>query len=295
MNIKNIFLVSMTVLAMAAPVQNVFASGVATIQGKNPQDSTMEVEYMDGGKLRMNVPKKEGRDSYMLLLDGKTYVVSKSGGEIMVLDMAQLGSMARGMGLSMGGGDSFKQELVSYSKTGKSETVAGYKGSVYTLSWRDSQGTHTADAVLSGHKNVREFSAAWMEMAEAMAQSMGQQIISEESIWNFLDKQGMGILRLGDDFRVVSIESRKLDPNRFVLPAEPMKMPTMGGMGRVPAQASSGSPEEQQGSSWGSLFGQKAERQKDRQVDQAERTVDYQVDKMVDKAVGGVLKGVFGR
>jgi len=295
MNIKNVFLVSMTVLAVSVPVQSVFASGVATIQGKNPQDSTMEVEYMDGGKLRMNVPKKEGRDSYMLLLDGKTYVVSKSGNQVMVMDMAQLGSMARGMGMNMGGGDSFKQELISYSKTGKKETVAGYKGSVYTLTWRDSKGTHTADAVLSGHKNVREFSEAWMDMAEAMANSMGQQIISDKSIWNFLERESMGVLRLGDDFRVVSIEPGKVDANRFVLPAEPMKMPNMGGMGNYPSQAPSGDAGEQQGSSWGSLFGQKAERQKDRQVNSAERTVDHQVDKMVDKALGGMLKGVFGR
>ena len=102
MNIKNVFLVSMTILAIATPVQSIFASGVATIQGKNPQDSTMEVEYMDGGKLRMNVPKKEGRDSYMLLLDGKTYVVSKSGSETMVMDMAQLGSHGQGHGYEHG-------------------------------------------------------------------------------------------------------------------------------------------------------------------------------------------------
>ena len=253
----------------------------------------MEVEYMDGGKLRMNVPKKEGRDSYMLLLDGKTYVVSKSGSEIMVMDMAQLGSMARGMG--MGGGDSFKQELMSYSKTGKSETVAGSKGSVYTLTWRDNKGTHTADAVLSGHKNVREFSEAWMEMAEAMAKSMGQQMITDKSIWYFLEREGVGVLRLGEDFRVVSIEPGKVDANRFVLPAEPMKMPNMGTMGGYPSQAPSGESGEQQGSSWGALFGQKAERQKDRQVNHAERTVDHQVDKMVDKALGGALKGIFGR
>ena len=295
MSIKNVFLVSMAVLAASIPVHSIFASGVATIQGKNPQDSTMQVEYMDGGKLRMNVPKKEGRDSYMLLLDGKTYVVSKSGGQTMVMDMAQLGSMARGMGVDMGGGDSFKQELMSYSKTGKSETVAGYKGSVYTLTWRDSKGTHTADAVLSGHKNVREFSEAWMEMAEAMANSMRQQIITDKSIWSFLEREGVGVLRLGEDFRVVSIEPGTVDANRFVLPAEPMKMPNMGAMGGYPSQAPSGESGEQQGSSWGALFGQKAERQKDRQVNHAERTVDHQVDKMVDKALGGALKGIFGR
>lgn len=300
MKIKNIVLTGMTILATVASVQSVFASGIAVLQGKNAQDSRIEIEYLDAGTLRMNLPEKQAADSYMLMLDGKTYMVSNSAGETMVMDMAQLGSMASGLGMNMGGGDSFKQELVKYNKTGKSETVAGYKGKIYTMTWRDSKGTHTADAVLSSHKNVREFSEAWMNMAEAMASSMGQKITSDKSIWSFLEREGKGVLRLGDDFRVVSIDSKNIDANRFVLPAAPMQIPSMGKMGGYPSNAPAGS-QNQQGSAqqesslWSSVLGQQADRQKDRGVNQAQRTVDHGVDKAVDKAVGGMLKGIFGR
>lgn len=304
MNINKVFLMSLAVLAAVGLTQGVYASGVATLQGKNAQDSTIEIEYLDSGKVRMNVPDKKGGNSYMLLLDGKTYVVSSSGGQTMVMDMAQLGSMAKGFGANLGGGDSFKQELLKYNNKGKSETVAGYKGDVYSLTWQDSRGTHTADAVLSGHKNVREFFDAWKHMAEAMASSMGQKITTDKSVMYFLEREGKGVLRLGEDFRVVSIESRKIDTSRFTLPAAPMQMPTMGGMGRYPAKAPAGtgssqsqadSAEQQESSYWGSILGQKAEHQKDRQVNSAERAVDHQVDRAVDKALGGMLKGVFGR
>jgi hypothetical protein len=119
---------------------------------------------------------------------------------------------------------------LKYSKTGKSETVAGYKGEVYTLTWRDNKGTHTEDAVLSSHKDVREFFGAWMHLAKSLASSVGQEIALDKTVWDFLEREGKGVLRLGEEFRVLSIEARKVDANRFVLPAEPMQMPKMGRM-----------------------------------------------------------------
>lgn len=230
MNINKVFMVVLAAMATVVVAGNVIASGIATIQADNAQDSTMGVEYLDNSKVRMNVPGKESGDSYMLLLDGKIYMVSSSGGQTMVMDMAQLGSMARGFGVDTGGGDSFKQELLKYNKTGKSETVAGYKGEVYTLTWRDNKGMHTEDAVLSSHKDVREFFGAWMHLAKSLASSVGQEIAMDKTVWDFLEREGKGVLRLGEEFRVLSIEARKVDANRFVLPAEPMQMPKMGRM-----------------------------------------------------------------
>lgn len=300
MKISKVSLASLTVLAAAVVAESVIASGIATIQGDNASDSTIQLEYLDNNRVRMNVADKDRRNSYMLLLNGKTYVVSDANGQTMVMDMAQLGAMAQSFGADLGGGDTFKQELLKYSSKGKSETVAGYKGDVYTLTWQDNSGTHTADAVLSGHKDVREFFQAWQHMAEAMANSVGQKMTTNKSVMYFLEREGKGVLRLGEDFRVVSIEPGEPDASRFVLPAKPMQMPTMGGVGGYPTQASGSSNSQaqdtaQETSPWGSFFGQKAERQKDRQVNSAERAVDYQVDRAVDKALDGVLKGVFGR
>lgn len=232
MNIKTMFLASMTVLVAAIPFHSINASGVATLQGKDSRNSTMEIEYLDEHNVRMNMQRKKGDDSYMLVRDGKAYMVSSSGGQTMVMDMEQLGSMARNMGADTGGNDLFKQELVKYDNTGKSETVAGYTGEIYNMTWRDSKGTHTADAVLSSHQDVRDFHDAWMHMAEVMASAISRQGISDKSILHFMKREGKGALRVGDDFHVVSIETKDINADRFRLPAVPMQLPGIRGTGR---------------------------------------------------------------
>jgi len=295
MNLKKYLLVSVFLLPGFVISQGLFAAGIATMQGEKLQDR-IGLEYLGGNKVRMDVSQQKGGNGYMLVRDGRAYMVSNSDGKNIVMDMAQLGSMASSMGADMGGNEAFKSELIDYRVTGRSETVAGYKGDVYILTWRDNEGTHTEEAVLSSHGNVREFSQAWMYLAETMIRSLGQQSIQDNSMWNFMERERKGILRLGKDFRVVSIESKDIDPYRFTLPAKPMQMPNMGGIGSaMPSQAQAGGTEQQQSSSpWGGAFGQKAQQHSDRQQKRVERKADYAVDRAVDKAVDSALKGVFG-
>ncbi len=125
------------------------------------------------------------------------------------------------------GDDTLRQEFISAKATGKKETVAGFVGEVYELSWKDKDGVHTAKSVLSKDPAVVEYSNAWMKLAENMAKSMGQKV--DNSIGRYLEKQGLGILKMGDDFQVVSIKPGKVNEQDFVLPKATMQMPMFGG------------------------------------------------------------------
>lgn len=301
MIIRKAFLTITAVFVIAFSIQSVFASGVAVFHGKKAQDSTIELEYLNRNTIRMNIKQKDAGDSYMLIRDGKAYTVSVQNGKTHVMDMASLGGMAKNMGI--GSSDNFDQELLKVKKTGRKETVAGYKGDVYSLTWRDQKGTHTSDAVLSSHRNVREFSKAWMNMARIMARSMSGEPLSDTSIWNFLATEDKGMLRFGDDFIVTSIVSKDINKNRFILPAKPMQMPGFGNMFSSPrpvskAQDNTQAPQQRQPvpeekGGWMSIFQKKSDRQVDRQKNNAEHRVDREVDSTIDKAIDKALDKVF--
>ncbi len=213
-------ILSLALLLSAAPV---FAAGVATLatgSGQNAQ--TMVIEYDDHGRTRMNMPAGQEGSGYMLSRDGKVWMVMNMQGQVMVMDMARMAAMA-----PPAGDDTLRQEFISARPTGKKETVAGFPGEVYELSWRDRNGVQTAVAVLSKDPAVVEYSRAWMKLAESMAKSMGQK--SDNSIGRHLEKKGLGVLKMGDDFQVVSIQPGKVNEADFVLPKATMQMPMFGG------------------------------------------------------------------
>ena len=211
---------SLALLLSAAPV---FAAGVATLatgSGQNVQ--TMVLEYDDHGRARMNMPAGAEGNGYMLYRDGKVWMVMNIQGQVMVMDMARMAAMAPPTG-----DDTLRQEFISARATGKQQTVAGFVGEVYELSWKDRNGVQTAMAVLSKDPAVVEYSGAWMKLAENMAKSMGQK--TDNSIGRYLEKKGLGVLKMGDDFQVVSIQPGKVNEQDFVLPKATMQMPMFGG------------------------------------------------------------------
>lgn len=301
MTIRKVFLTIAAIFVIAFSIQSVFASGVAVFHGKKAHDSTIELEYLNRNTIRMNIKQKDAGDSYMLIRDAKAYTVAVRNGKTHVMDMASLGGMAKNMGI--GSSNNFDQELLEVKKTGRKETVAGYKGDVYSLTWRDQKGTHTSDAVLSSHRNVREFSNAWMNMARIMASSVSGEPISDTSIWNFLATEDKGMLRFGNDFVVTSIVSKDINKNRFILPAKPMQMPGFGNMFSSPKPVSKAQdntqapqqrqPEPEEKGGWMSVFQKKSDRQVDRQKNNAEHRVDSEVDSNIDKAIDKALDKVF--
>ncbi|WP_456374893.1 hypothetical protein [Thiolapillus sp.] len=210
-------------VALLFVLPSAFAAGVATFSaGSGKNSETMVVEYDDRGNVRMNMPASAEGTGYMLARDGKVWMVMNMQGQVMVMDMAKMAAMA-----GPGGNDAMQQEFVSAKASGKKETVAGYRGEIYELKWKDKNGVHTAEAVLSKEPAVVEYSNAWMKFAENMAKSMGKK--TQNSIGHYLAKQGLGMLRMGDDFRVISIKPGSVNAQDFVLPKATMQMPMFGG------------------------------------------------------------------
>ncbi len=213
----------MMVAGLMLCATQLFAAGTATLATGSGQDAeTMVIEYDDHGRTRMNMPAGQEGNGYMLSRDGKVWMVMNMQGQVMVMDMARMAAMA-----PPSGDDTLQQEFISARPTGKKETVAGFVGEVYELSWKDRNGVQTAMAVLSKDPAVVEYSNAWMKLAENMAKSMGQK--TGNSIGRYLEKKGLGVLKMGDDFRVVSIQPGKVKEQDFVLPKATMQMPMFGG------------------------------------------------------------------
>lgn len=213
-----------SLLLLSAPL---FAGGKATIKtGKGGDTVTMVLEYAGIDRVRMNMPRQQEGNGYMLVSDGKAWMVMDMQGQVMVMDMAQMAGMARGMG-GPSNDEAIKQELIEARKTGRRASVAGYDGEVYEMTWRDNRGIHTADVVLSNHPDVVAYSRAWMGFAEGMASAMGKHKDMQNSIGSYLNKEGKGILKMGDEFEVQSIRPGNISDSRFKLPKATVQMPSM--------------------------------------------------------------------
>lgn len=156
--------------------------------------------------------------AYTLLSGGKVYSVNCDSGQCQVYDLSAMSSgMASGM-TSMFGGGSEPDYEVRYEKTGKTETVAGYKGTIYNaVVLEDGKVVRRDQMVLSTHANIKKITEAWMAMADALTQSMGQ---SFQDSLDEAKKMGYGgILRYGDEMRLTKLAVKNLASSYYKLPS----------------------------------------------------------------------------
>ncbi|WFS62683.1 hypothetical protein LF599_00570 [Pseudodesulfovibrio thermohalotolerans] len=156
--------------------------------------------------------------SYTLLADGKVYSVNCEEGQCQVYDLGAMSAgMSGGMTSMFGGGDSDPDYEVRYEKTGKTETVAGYKGTVYNaVIFENGKVFRRDEMVMSSHADIKKLTEAWMAMSEALTQSMGQ---SFQDSLNEAKKMGYGgILRYGNEMRLARLSKKNLDASYYKLP-----------------------------------------------------------------------------
>lgn len=191
---------------------------------------TMELSYKDGEHMRMNMP---GSDQFMLVSGDKTYMVRKQEGQWMAMDMAAMGKMMQQMG-RQGGQGSAGQESgdvgeADFRNTGRTETIAGYEGSVYEVT--DTDG-NTSEVVLSDHEDIVQLSRGWVEFSTNMADNMGamnKQMKEDMLSRGDIDEYG-GILRVDDDMHVKSVSTDSKGSSHYELP-EGTKVQDMSDMG----------------------------------------------------------------
>lgn len=289
MNIR----IAATALVLCA-VHSTATAGTAVIEAGDDKESTrVTLEYRPG-LLRMQ-PQENKEEGTMIVRDGKMYSIA--GG--MVIEM---GSMINQLGKSMpmaqtpGTGPDNVSQFVGIRKTGRSETVAGIKGDVHEIQYKDENGRLvTEEAVLTRDARAREMRQAMELMSQTMRAAVNRpETAAEKKMMAAYADQG--VLRYGSNFRVVSLSDETPPASRFELPAKPTQMPNLGellgGGGAAAGANASANADVEAGSSGGGisgvlggLFGNKAERQQGR----VEQRVEIETDQATDEAVDGVL------
>lgn len=195
------------------------AGGTATVQSGASSTDKLSVKWRDTANMRL---QQAGKTQYFLMRDGKGYVVMSRDGKPRVFDVSSMGPMIRAMSKDKPGFVSG-----SFEPTGKSETVAGIRGHVYHATWTDAQGKHEGEAVLTSDPRVVEMTRGYL----ALVDSIGA---GDDAASHFnLPASESGLLRLGDQFRVLSISGDTPPAEDFKLPAKPMSLMDMikSGMG----------------------------------------------------------------
>lgn len=184
----------------------------------------MELSYKDSDHMRMSMPGGH----FMLVNGDKVFMVRKQGGQWIAMNMAEMGKMMQDKGMKAQKNKQVQQaaDQVTLKKTGRTETVAGYKGTVYRVT--DGQG-HTDEVVFSQHEDIVKLSRGWVEFSSRMASSMG---MMNDEMQDILDQQDIdergGMLRVGDDMRLESVSTGTKGSEFYQLPegTRVQRMPT---------------------------------------------------------------------
>lgn len=206
------------VFIAAAPVAalaDIVGTYVAT-EGKERQ--TMTLSYKDDRHIRMDI----GAQAYMLVSGEKAYLVTRDGGETVVMDLDTMPKMAM-----PGQKPDAKEDKTSIRKTGKKETVAGITGEVYEIL----SGGERHEVVLSTDKRAQALNKAFMALGKRMAQGLGAGMSAQLDLAaREAQKHGYGgLLRADQSFVLQSLEEKSKPAGFYELPkgSKPVEMPPM--------------------------------------------------------------------
>lgn len=194
----------------------VWAGGQAVLQsGSGTHAEQVQLAWLDAEHLRMDIPRPSAE---ILLRQGSLYAITQVGGVPIVADVANIDQMAQIMGQGSQFSGQIDRKLArsvqSFKATGQHETVAGIRGEVYQITWRDEQGAeHSDQAVLSAAPAVVELTRALQNMG--VAAKKGGDARSAEVL-----RRGLGVLRYGHDYRLISLSTRPPAVSDLELPTQ---------------------------------------------------------------------------
>lgn len=253
----------------------------ASGEDENGQRYTMTIEARNAQTARIRFPEKDSF-GYMLLRNGKGYMVIENDGDRRAIDMASFAALFNGDGNTSANGVDAVADIIEARPSGRSETVAGVKGKVYKVTWRDGDGkTHNDDMVLSSDSRVRLVTQAWVSLMSAMTGKERQQ---KWPLTALLERENAGILRFGTNYRVQKLSIHDLPDQHFALPDNTQASP-FAAAAAAQAQESQQAKEDSDGGVFGKLFKRKAERTQDKTENRVDQKVDEKTDKLVDKAL----------
>ena len=248
---------------------------------RHQNGTTMKLAMRNANHVRMDT----GKDKYILVNGEKVYMVSKRDGQWTVMDMDVLAGMMSRFGIQAGATSQNADDYQSsFKNTGRNETVAGYRGSVYVAETKDQSGQliDRSEIVFSKHQDVAEASKAWMSIASRLGDIVGAQTSKEikEATKQAQTSGYGGMLRVGE-MTLVSIKKPSLDAAYFDLPegAEVVDMDTMSDQAN---QASDSADESNFAKELGEEAGNAA------QEEAKQNTIDE-----VREGVNGLFKKIF--
>lgn len=209
-----------------------FASGVAQFKGVDGGEKyTLKLEYLDSKTSRVDTDASSDATSYLIFAHGKATVVATYQGNTLVMDLNNMSSLVQNLGvMSVLGIDSESLliNVISIEATGKKEKVAGIEGQVYRLTWTRNNVTQQDELVLSNDIQAWNYTRAWMNIVETISNSSPSISIKGDELLSMISKDKLGILRFGNRFRLVSMQSKAVEAERFIAPDTNLTIPNLG-------------------------------------------------------------------
>ncbi|VCU70356.1 hypothetical protein PIGHUM_02428 [Pigmentiphaga humi] len=207
------------------------AAGTATLAGVDDrgQPFSASVEYA-GASLRAASPQTP--NYYLLARGEKIYGVGRVNGQPIAMEAGDLMRMAGGMMPSPTAVLEQVSAIESLQSTNRRETVAGLDGTVYVLAYQDGRRQRrTEELVLTPDPAASELTAAALRLGRSLAGLSGTQLpAGADDLAGRLQREGLGLLRFGNRFRVESLDRRAPQASRFELPGGSFQIPDLRGL-----------------------------------------------------------------
>jgi len=252
---------------------------------KYTDGNTVKLSARDDQHVRMDT----AADSYTLLTGGKVYAVNKDDDGWKATDLAKVSSMMGGMfgsrqKVNM---DDYK---TTYKYTGKTETIAGYKGKVYRVEVRDKAGklVSSDELVLSKAKDIRRINMAMVHISSRMnSMAVPGMAGSVKAAEKQADKYG-SVLRYGKDMQLTKVKKVSLKSDYFKLPKgtteRAVKIP------KTAPRDSTAAANEKSAGKKGGFFGDLFKGSGDAAKDQTKKNTTSEVTEGVNKLFKSIFK-----
>lgn len=205
------------------------ASALADVSGTyQMEDTRMVISVRDDNHVRMDMDK----NNFLLLTGSKTYSVRKEGKGWVAMDMAEIGKMTSAMGgMPFAGTDEDYDDDSAdgeFRDTGRTETVAGYKGRVYEVTDADGE---RYEVVLTNHKDITSLTRGMVRFGQQSAQNMGFADAMDLPL-DVVNSGYTGMLRQDKNVKLLSVDTSDKGKGYFELPSGTtmQKMPDMKSM-----------------------------------------------------------------
>ena len=203
-----------------------FADYTLMIQTDDVQQS---VQYQDDQHAVIHMSKDD--DSRMMLIGDKAYIVSSEEGKETVMDMDEMRTMLGSLNINVEEeAKKAREELaMKVIKKGKSVTVAGIKGELWTIEYKERDGqVQRDDVVVTKNSDVVKVMSAYGRLLGRMAMSKDD----EENTVNFMQIEPGYVVIKADQYKVTSFKEGDIPSSVFELPANAKKqsIPQFGAM-----------------------------------------------------------------